>query len=342
MARYRTHDSLREDTETEISEAKAKKMEPNDGGEDEDDSYESVEDAADATKESPKRKGDKKNGDKAAEKADSAFVKEMKDKMKAKDDDDDEDEDDDKDDDDDDDDDNVEESYDFGTEFADLISEEATLSEAFKEKAGVIVETAIKAKVKETARRLEEEYEAKFEQSIEKLGEELVEMLDSYLDSVVEEWLSQNALAVDKGIRTEIAEEFMEGLHELFEDSYITVPESQVDIVDELAEENAKIEKQFNAIREENMRLQKEAVEFHKDRVIRDVSEGLVDTQADKLRNLVEDLDFSDVETFRKKVEMVKESYFTKKSANYQLDEDVDGHDEPEKKGNVRSNVTLR
>lgn len=308
------HARLRPETEMEIDEAK-KEMETHDGGEAEDDSYDSVEDAAGATKRAKKRHADKENGERA-KKADDGIVEALKKKMKK--------DDDDEDDDDDDDEDEMEESFDFSEDLETLISEEATLSESFKEKAGVIFETAINSKVKTRVRQLEEEYKEKLEDGLEQISDELSEMLDSYLDYVVSEWMMENKLAVDQGLRTEIAEQFMSGLHKLFEESYVEVPESKVDIVNELAAENEKLEESYNSLREEIASLREKNEMFQKEAIINEVSEGLADTQADKLRSLVEDLDYDDDETYRKKVKMVRESYFTKKTPKYTLEESTE------------------
>lgn len=288
----------------------------------------SVKKAGDATKKAPARKGDKAQGDMQADKADSGIVEAMKKKMKMSEEEDDMDMDDE-------DDDEMEEmkkgkkmmkkeSYDFSDDLNAIIADEATLSEEFKSKTAVIFEAAIKSKLREEVDRLEEQYEQRLTEELEQMSTDLIEKVDGYLDYAIDEWMKENEVALGNGIRNEIAEGFMSGLKELFEENYVDVPDSKIDLVDELAEQNEQLSEKANASIEEVLSLREELNNYKRDAIIREATRGLVDTQADKLAKLVEDIDFVDEETFIEKVVTIRDSYFNKKTSNYQLDEEAD------------------
>lgn len=193
-----------------------------------------------------------------------------------------------------------------------LVESEATLSDEFKAKTAVIFEAAIKSKLSEEVERLEDEYQSRLEEELDATRSDLVEKIDSYLNYVVENWMEENQLAVEQGLRTEIAEGFMNSLRDLFEESYIEVPESKVDLVDELADQVEDLEETLNARTAEVLELSESLEAFQRAAVIREASRDLADTQVEKLASLVEGLDFEDEETFAQKVKTVKESYFTK------------------------------
>jgi len=202
---------------------------------------------------------------------------------------------------------------DFSEDLNALVNEEATLSEDFKAKAEVIFEAAIKSKLAEEIDRLEEKYNEELAEEVESTKSDLVEKVDSYLNYVVENWMEENKLAVQSGLRTEIAEKFMNNLKDLFTESYIEVPESKVDLVDELAENVEELENTLNETTAKNISMQEELEVLKRDAIIREHSSDLAETQVEKLKDLVEDIDFDDAETFAQKVATVKESYFTKK-----------------------------
>jgi len=202
---------------------------------------------------------------------------------------------------------------DFSDDLNALVSEEATLSEDFKVKAEVIFEAAIKSKLAEEIDRLEEKYNEELAEEVESTKAELVEKVDSYLNYVVENWMEENQVAIQSGLRTEIAEKFMNSLKDLFTESYIEVPESKVDLVDELANEVSELEEALNNTVAKSISMQEELEVLKRDAIIREASEGLAATQVEKLKGLVEDIDFDNEETFAAKVATVKESYFTKK-----------------------------
>ena len=203
-------------------------------------------------------------------------------------------------------------SYDFSDDLNALVESEQTLSDEFKAKTAVIFETAIRSKLTEEVERLEDEYQSRLEEELNTTRSDLVEKIDSYLNYVVENWMEENKLAVENGLRTEIAEGFMNNLRELFVESYIDVPESKVDLVDELAEQVEDLEEKLN-VQTATMLGMNEALEtFQRHTIIREASRDLAETQVEKLASLVESLDFEDEESFAQKVKTVKESYFKK------------------------------
>lgn len=193
-----------------------------------------------------------------------------------------------------------------------LVDSEATLSEEFKEKTAVIFEAALASKLAEEVERIESAYEEKLAEDTAAQSEELVEKVDSYLNYVVENWMAENEIAIQSGLRAEIAENFMEGLKGLFVESYIEVPESKVDLVDDLADQVEELEEALNTTTEDAIELS-EAVELlQRELVVSEAVTDLADTQVEKFEELVEGVDFEDVEQFASKVEIIKESFFAK------------------------------
>jgi len=206
-------------------------------------------------------------------------------------------------------------SYDFSDDLEALVESEATLSDEFKAKTAVIFETAIRSKLSEEVERLEDEYQSRLEEELETSRSDLVEKVDSYLNYVVENWMTENQLAVENGLRTEIAENFMDNLRGLFVESYIEVPESKVNLVDELAEQVEDLEEKLNARTAEVLEVNESLEMFQRQQIVREASRDLAETQVEKLSSLVEGLDFEDEESFATKVRTVKESYFKKEVA---------------------------
>ena len=203
-------------------------------------------------------------------------------------------------------------AYDFSDDLNALVESEATLSDEFKAKTAVIFEAAINSKISTEVERLEEEYQSKLEEEVEATRNDLVEKVDTYLNYVVEQWMTDNQVAIEQGLRTEIAEGFMNNLKELFVESYIDVPESKVDLVDELASSVEELEEKLNSTTESAMALTQQLEGYMREAVIREAAGDLAQTQVEKLRSLVESLDFEDEESFAHKVKTVKESYFAK------------------------------
>ena len=202
------------------------------------------------------------------------------------------------------------ESADFDEDLDILISEEATLSDGFKEKAGTIFEAVLTSKLTQEVDRLESEYASNLEEEVKELNDDLVEKVNAYLDYVVENWMKENELAVSNGLRTEIAEEFMTSLQQVFKEHYIEVPEGKVDLVDELNEQVNELEETLNKTTEDNIELHSKVSEYRKQEIVREQSSGLADTEAEKLSELVNDIEFEDADTFETKVKTVRESYF--------------------------------
>lgn len=204
-----------------------------------------------------------------------------------------------------------------------LVESEATLSEEFKEKTAVIFEAAVKTKLSEEVSRLEEQYKEELAEEVSSIKSDLVEKVDGYLNYVVETWMEENRVAIQNGLRTEIAEGFMEKMKDLFVESYIEVPESKVDLVDELAGQVEELEEKLNAQTGESIKLSEELEVLKRDAIIAEAARGLADTQVEKLKELAEGIDFDGEEAFAKKVATIKESYFSK-----QISEDVEIVDE--------------
>ena len=238
--------------------------------EDEKKSVDSVEKASDITKKAPKRKGDKDAKDEPAQQGNVKFKEDLD----------------------------------------ALVDSEATLSEGFREKAAVIFEAAFASKIGAEVERLEEQYEEKLTEATEEFKNELVEKVDGYLNYVVEQWMEDNKLAVDTGLRTEIAEGFMASLKSVFTEHYIEVPESKVDLVDDLAEQVNELQEQLGKVTDDNIKLSESVKGLKRSAVIAEAAEGLTVAQAEKLAQLAESVDFDSEESFAKKVSTIKESYF--------------------------------
>ena len=202
---------------------------------------------------------------------------------------------------------------DFKDDLKALVAEEATLSDEFKQKAETIFEAAINTKVNAEIDRLEEKYNEELAEEIESTKADLVEKVDNYLNYVVEGWMEENKLAIQNGLRTEIAEDFMTKLKDLFEESYIEVPEGKVDMVDDLADQVEELEKTVNESTKKAIDMAVELEGYKRDAIIREATKDLAETQVEKLKKLAENVDFEDEETFTQKVAQLKESYFAKK-----------------------------
>ena len=221
----------------------------------------------------------------------------------------------------------VEYQADFSQDLDALIESEATLSEEFKAKTAVIFEAAIKSKLADEIDRLEESYANELSEEVSATKADLVEKVDSYLNYVVEGWMEENKLAVQSGLRTEIAEKFMNSLKDLFTESYIEVPESKVDLVDELAEEVTELEEALNASTAKAIQVSEELEVMKRASVIREASKDMAQTQVEKLAKLVEDIDFEDEDTFAEKVKTVKESYFKKEAVESVIEDTIEDDD---------------
>ena len=213
--------------------------------------------------------------------------------------------------------------YDFSGDLNALVESEATLSDGFKDKAATIFEAAVKSKLSEEIALIEESYGEELAEEIASTKSDLVEKIDSYLNYVVENWMSENQIAIQSGLRAEIAENFMNGLKDLFVESYVEVPDSKVDLVDDLAEQVEELETALNSQTSKNIEMTEELELFQRYEVIREHAHGLAETEVEKLAALAEDLDFIDEETFSAKVKTIKESYFTKEVKSAEVGDDL-------------------
>ena len=221
------------------------------------------------------------------------------------------------------------EAVDFDEDLDTIISEEATLSDGFRDKASTIFEAVLTSKLAEEVERLEAEYAQNLEEEVSDIDAQLVEKVDSYLNYVVENWMKENEVAVNQGLKTEIAEDFMTSLQAVFKEHYIEVPEGKEDLIDDLADQVAELEESLNKSTEENISLHGKVSSFEKDEVVRNASSGLAETEAEKLAKLCEDVEFDNKEAFEQKVETIKQSYF-KGDVNESVDEvnSIAGEDE--------------
>lgn len=201
------------------------------------------------------------------------------------------------------------------------------LSEDFREKATVIFEAAINEKVSGVVASLEEQYEAKLTEEVAAIEEALVEKIDSYLDYVVEQWVEENKLAIESGIKAEVVESFMEGLKGLFAEHYVDAPQEKLDVLAQTAAEVEELKAKLSASINENIELSKKLESAEAEKAFIEVSEGLAATQVEKLRTLAEGIEYADVASYKKKLGMIKESYFAAKkvesNAQQQLNEEV-------------------
>ena len=188
------------------------------------------------------------------------------------------------------------------------------LSEEFKEKAATIFEAAVMTRVKSEIARIEEEYNTKLQEATEKVKEGLVEQVDGYLDYVVEQWIAQNEIALEHGIKTEIVESFIGGMKTLFEEHYIDVPEEKYDLVAEMEQSIASLEAKLDEQVAANVEMKKSISEMQRIEIIGQASEGLTDTEVEKFAGLAEELSFEDAESFTKKVQTIRENYFNTKA----------------------------
>ena len=189
------------------------------------------------------------------------------------------------------------------------------LSEEFKEKARVIFEAALTSKIKEIQETLEVQYAERLEEERQSLKGELTERVDSYLEYVCQEWMTENELAIEHGLKTEMTESFLSGMKGLFEEHYVVIPEDKYDVLESMVEKLDDMETKLNEQIDKNINLNKRLAESTADVVLSTVSEGLAETQKEKLASLAESVEFESEEEYREKLETLKESYFSKAPA---------------------------
>ncbi len=208
----------------------------------------------------------------------------------------------------------TEESVDIDEDVNALLGGE-DLSEEFKEKARVIFEAALTSKIKEIQESLEVQYAERLDEEREALKGTLTERVDAYLEYVCKEWMSENELAIEHGLKTEMTESFLSGMKGLFEEHYVTIPEDKYDVLESMVEKLDDMETKLNEQIDKNIGLNKRLAESTADGVLNIVSEGLAETQKEKLASLAESVEFESEEEYREKLETLKESYFSKAPA---------------------------
>ena len=199
------------------------------------------------------------------------------------------------------------------------------LSEEFKEKAATIFEAAVKSKVRDEIDRITEESKTEKDEQIETFKDELTEKVDTYLNYVVDEWTKENELAIERGLKGEIAEDFISGLKQLFEDHYIDVPDEKYDVLEAQSEKISELEGKLNEAIQKNVSFKDSNSKLVREQVISDVSEDLADTEIEKFKSLTNDIDFTDEESFREKLDTLKDSYFPKIVADDTYDDEDGG-----------------
>ena len=193
-----------------------------------------------------------------------------------------------------------------------LMNGEGDLSEEFKSKAATIFESAVKSKVRGEIVRMQDAYDQELVESTEAVKSELTDKIDSYLNYVVEEWMKENELAIERGLKGEIAEDFIAGLKQLFEDHYVDVPDEKYDVLEAQSEKIAELEEKVNKSLEDAVSLKEENSNLTRQIVISEATSDLTDTEIEKFKSVTEDVEFDSVESFRNKIDTLKENYFPK------------------------------
>jgi hypothetical protein len=210
---------------------------------------------------------------------------------------------------------------------ASLFADDQTISEDFKVKAATIFEARVFDRVAQIQEQMESEYAGMLAEAVEEIKAELTEKVDDYLNYVVEQWMEENEIAIESGLRSEITEDFIAGLRNLFAENYINVPEDKVELVDELASKVEELEVKLNEEIEANIQYKKQLTEAIKVQLVNEVCEGLTATQVEKIKTLAESVEFSTEEEFVEKLETIRENYFpsgVKKANVAQLHEEVE------------------
>jgi hypothetical protein len=209
----------------------------------------------------------------------------------------------------------VEEEFNIDEDVDALLAGEE-LSEEFQEKARTIFEAALRSKVSEIKEAIEEQYAVALAEEVEEIKEALSERVDAYLEYVADEWIAENALVIENGLKTEMTESFLSGMKELFEAHYVSIPEDKYDVLESMVEKLDDMETKLNEQIEKNVSLNKRLAESVADGILDQVSEGLADTQKDKLASLAESVEFESEEEYREKLETLREAYFPSKTVS--------------------------
>ena len=221
------------------------------------------------------------------------------------------------------------------------------LSEEFQEKARIIFETAIKTRVAEIKENLQAEYESQLVEEIETIKESLVDRVDAYLEYVADEWVQENALAVEHGLKSEMTESFLSGMKSLFEEHYVTIPEDRYDVIESMVDKLDEMETKLNEQIEKNVALNRRLAESVADVIFAEVTEGLALSQKDKLASLAENVEFDSEENYREKLVTLRDSYFSSKSTSTQrpvtenIAEEANYSEHPQVSGRMESYLTV-
>ena len=208
-----------------------------------------------------------------------------------------------------------------------LMTGEGDLSEEFKRKAATVFEAAVKSKVRSEVERMEDEYKSELEENITTTKGELTEKVDTYLNYVVEEWMKENELAIERGLKGEIAEDFISGLKQLFEDHYVDVPDEKYDVLEAQSEKISDLESKINEMMESNIEMKSTNAKLVKESVTSEVSSELADTEIEKFKSLIEDVEFVNEASYREKLSTLKENYFPSTKVITEVTETIDDVD---------------
>jgi len=220
-----------------------------------------------------------------------------------------------------------EEEVSFKEDIDAMFADDSTISEEFKTKATTIFEARVHDRVTQIQEEIESRYAGMLEEAVESIKQDLTEKVDDYLNYIVEQWIQENEIAIESGLRAELTEEFISGLRNLFAEHYIDVPSEKVDLVEELASKVEDLESKLNEEIDRGVQYKKALVESRKMELTREVSAGLTETQVEKIKSLAESVDFSTEEEYKEKLETIRENYFPsgmKKANVEQLHEQVE------------------
>jgi len=207
-----------------------------------------------------------------------------------------------------------------------LFADDSTISEEFKSKVSTIFEARVEDRVTQIEEEIETHYAGMLEEAVQTIKDDLTEKVDDYLNYVIEQWMEENQIAIESGLRSEMTEEFISGLRNLFAEHYIDVPAEKIDLVSELATKVEELESSLNEEIERGIQIKKSLIESHKTEVVHVVCEGLTATQVEKIKSLAESVEFSTEEEYKNKLETIRENYFpsgTKRADENQLHEEL-------------------
>ena len=207
-----------------------------------------------------------------------------------------------------------------------LFADDSTISEEFKSKVSTIFEARVNDRVTQIEEEIETHYAGMLEEAVQTIKDDLTEKVDDYLNYVIEQWMEENQIAIESGLRSEMTEEFISGLRNLFAEHYIDVPAEKIDLVSELATKVEELESSLNEEIERGIQIKKSLIESHKTEVVHVVCEGLTATQVEKIKSLAESVEFSTEEEYKNKLETIRENYFpsgTKRADENQLHEEL-------------------